>query len=117
MAKFEQLEIWKESLIFAKKIFTFTSHLERSLQYSLGDQLRRSSLSISSNIAEGSGSDSIKEELRYINIAIKSSYETLSQLYFCKELGINIDTVKIEDMTILIKRIRSYRRQKHNQLL
>ena len=114
--RFEQLEIWKEALNFARKVFLFADNFPQKYQFSLGDQLRRSSLSISSNIAEGSGSDSIKEELRYLSIALKSAYESLSKLYFCGELQLEEKSGLKEKNTILIKRIRAYKNSKIKQL-
>lgn len=61
--------------------------LPREICYSIGDQLVRSVLSISLNIAEGSGKDSDKELNRFFNIAIGSAYETLA----------NIDILKVNN--------------------
>lgn len=51
---FERLEVYQKALDFAEQIFELTEGFPQRLQYSLGDQLRRASLSICNNIAEGS---------------------------------------------------------------
>lgn len=109
MAKFEKLIIWKDSVDFGIKIFQFTKGFSIDLKKSIGDQIQRSSLSISSNIAEGSGCETVKEEIRYMRIAINSAYECLSQLYFCQKLGLLKNDDLIEKLTILIRRLKKYR--------
>ena len=116
MTNFTKLTIWQKALKFAREIYYLTYQFDNKLQYNLGDQLRRSSLSISSNIAEGSGSDSIKDELKYIGISIKSAYEVLSQLYFYQDIS-NSDQEKLIDSTTqLIKQMNAYRNSKRKYL-
>ena len=77
---FEKLEAYKLSLEFLDEIFDTCERLPRSLQSSLGDQLRRASLSISNNIAEGSGKISKKEKMRYYGTSLDSARECISML-------------------------------------
>lgn len=109
MAKFEKLEIWKDSVDFGVRIFQLTKGFSIDLKKSIGDQIQRSSLSISSNIAEGSGCETTKEEVKYLRIAISSAYECLSQLYFCKKLDLLTNDQLIENLTVLIRRLKKYR--------
>ncbi len=51
---FEKLEVYKKALSFTNCVFHMTLGFKRELQYSLGDQFRRSALSICNNLAEGS---------------------------------------------------------------
>lgn len=108
MAKFETLTIWQESILLAEKVYKMTLLFPTYYQHSIGDQLRRSSLSISSNIAEGSGSDSIKDEIRYISIALKSSYECLSQLILCDKLQISTTLELRKHLIGITKQTKSY---------
>ena len=55
--------------------------------YALGDQIRRSASSVTSNIAEGSGRNSYKERIHFIEIAYGSLMETFSQLQIAQNLG------------------------------
>mgnify|MGYP001615164550 CR=1 FL=1 len=77
---YERLEVYKVALEFLDAIFNVCEKLPRSLQSSLGDQLRRASLSISNNIAEGSGKKSGKEKARYYSISQDSARECISML-------------------------------------
>jgi four helix bundle protein len=78
--KFEKLEVWQRSVVFADCIFTATDRFPQRYQYSLGDQLRRAVLSVPTNIAEGSGRDAPKESAYFYRIAKGSIYEVVSLL-------------------------------------
>lgn len=111
MFKFEQLDIWKDSLSYAKKIYSITKTFPKDEMFALTDQLRRSASSISANIAEGSGSSSKKDFHHYLSIAMKSTYETVSHLYLAKENGyIQQQTMTdlYKDAEILVKKIKSF---------
>jgi len=86
MFRFEKLEVWKESILYTKNVYKVAESFPRSEQFALTSQLKRASISKSSNIAEGSGSSSIKDFCNYLDIAIKSTIETVSQLFLAVEL-------------------------------
>ena len=69
MFRFENLEIWKRSIELAERLFDIADDLERKKLYRFADQLRGAGLSVSNNIAEGSGSNSQKEFIQLLNIA------------------------------------------------
>src|SRR4030043_2048225 len=73
---FEKLNVYNQSLIFANTIFTRTSGWPSKFQYSLADQLRRASLSIPLNIAEGSSKTKI-EFRRFLSISRGSCFECI----------------------------------------
>lgn len=77
---FRELKIWKESINLVKQIYLLTSDLPKDEKFGLISQINRCSVSIPSNIAEGSGRTSDKEFLNFLNIAISSSYELETQL-------------------------------------
>lgn len=112
MFRFENLEIWKLSLVYGKKIYQVTDQFPKHELFGLSSQLKRALLSISSNIAEGSGSRSIKDFSNFLDIAIKSVFETVSQLFFAKEMGylsekeVNILYAETE---VLVKKIQAFR--------
>ena len=60
MHRFKELEIWKRSRLFCSDIYTVTSNFPESEKFGLTNQLRRASVSIPSNIAEGSSRNSNK---------------------------------------------------------
>ncbi len=79
MFNFEKLDVYNSSLKFADDIYKNTIKWPSKYQYSLADQLRRASLSISLNIAEGSSRTKI-EFKRFIGIARGSVYECVPLL-------------------------------------
>jgi four helix bundle protein len=87
MFKFENLQVWQKSIELIKKIDEHLKGLPKKEEYSLAEQLRRAILSISTNIAEGSGRNSKKEALYFYNIAKGSVYETVSLLRVMREKG------------------------------
>jgi four helix bundle protein len=85
--KFEDLQVWQKALKVSKKVFILSAGGPLSREYSLKDQLRRSSLSVVSNIAEGFGRYGKKDFKHYLAIANGSANEVRAQLHLVKELG------------------------------
>jgi four helix bundle protein len=83
---FRDLLIWQKSMDYAEFIYAITEDFDASEKYGLKSQLRRSSVSISSNIAEGFGRFSNQEFIRFLNIALASLYENQSQIELCKRI-------------------------------
>ncbi len=84
---FEDLYIWQKSVEFAKEIYLLTERKELKSDFGLKDQMRRSSVSIPTNIAEGFERRSRKEYLNFLNIAKGSAGEVRSLLYVACEVG------------------------------
>jgi four helix bundle protein len=84
---FETLDVWKRSLDFADAMFELADGLPKSYQFSLGEQLRRAALSIPTNIAEGSGRESGKEQAYFYGVAKGSVYEVVSLLAMVGKRG------------------------------
>lgn len=111
MFRFEKLEIWHESITYGKNIYKIADQLPRNEEFGLKSQLKRAALSISSNIAEGSGSNSKKDFANFLNIAVKSTIETVSQLKFGQEMNYfhATDVTSLYNQAeILIKRIKAF---------
>ncbi len=85
MFKFERLEVWKKSVDLHQKVQLCCEALDSRDQWSLGEQLRRASLSVSTNIAEGAGRDGVREARNFFNISKGSVYEVVSLLYVMKQ--------------------------------
>lgn len=96
MFKFEKLEVWKKSIFLYKKILEASNSVAQKEQLSLGEQIRRAALSISTNIAEGTGREGVKEARYFFNIAKGSVYEVVSLLYVMKDRGY-LQTCEYED--------------------
>lgn len=85
--KFEDLECWKQSIEVAKKVYAMTLTENFSKDYALRDQIRRSAISVGSNIAEGFERNGNKEFIRFLKIAKGSCGECRHQIYLAKELS------------------------------
>ena len=81
--RFEELEIWKNSRLLCRKIRELSLNSSLAKDYSIKDQILRSSGSVMDNIAEGYERDGKKEFLQYLYIAKGSPGETRSQVYRC----------------------------------
>ena len=77
---FEKLQVYQQGLKFTRRIFKITAYLPRNHQYAIGDQIRRASLSIVNNIAEGSGKIYKKEKAHFYRIALNSARECIPML-------------------------------------
>lgn len=84
---FERLEVWKDVKELTVEIYTITKDFPDEEKFGLVKQLRRAIISISSNIAEGSGRTSPKDQAHFYQIAFSSLLEVLSQLLISIELG------------------------------
>jgi four helix bundle protein len=83
---FEKLEVWKESIQLSIKIYKVTHNFPDDEKFGLISQMRRCSISISSNIAEGTARTSNKDKAHFMNMAYGSSLELLNQCVISKEL-------------------------------
>ncbi|MFN0110966.1 MAG: four helix bundle protein [Blastocatellia bacterium] len=79
--RFEDIEAWKKAREVTVQIYTLTKSGDFAKDYGLRDQIRRASVSIMANIAEGFGRNSDKEFANFLNIAIASAIEVQSHLY------------------------------------
>lgn len=86
MYNFKELNVWKLSKDLSVEIYKLTKTFPKSELYGLTSQLNRASISIPSNIAEGSGRETSKDYSRFINIALGSSFEIETQLIIALEL-------------------------------
>ncbi len=113
MHQFKNLEIWKRSRYFCSKIYAVTSNFPDNEKFGITNQLRRASVSIPSNIAEGSSRASNKDFSRFLEIAIGSAYEIETQLLISNDLDfLEFDTLKIllyelEEIVKMISKFRS----------
>ncbi len=73
--RFQNLEIWQMAIEITDKLVDIADEIEKKRLYRFAEQLKGASMSISNNIAEGSGSDSDKEFANFINYARRSAFE------------------------------------------
>ena len=107
------MEIWRLAIEYGEDLYKVADSLPSRELYGLGSQLRRVAVSISSNIAEGSGSASVADFGNFLNISIESVLESASQLEFALLRGY----ISREDKTRLyekaekiVRKIRSFKR-------
>lgn len=86
MSNFRNLLIWQKSMSLTTNIYNSTKKFPKEEFFGLTSQIRRSSISVPSNIAEGFGRDSNKEYLRFLNISIGSLFEMQTQLEIAKNI-------------------------------
>ena len=85
--RFEEMEVWKKSCRPACDVYASTRDGELARDFALRDQMRRSAISVPSNIAEGCERTSDKEFARSLSIAKGSCGELRTQLYIARKLG------------------------------
>ena len=85
--KFKELIVWQKSRLLVKQIYKMTANFPDEEKYGLISQTRRASISIPSNIAEGSGKNSDKEFIRFFELANSSCYEIETQIIISQDLG------------------------------
>ena len=113
MNNFRKLKVWTKAVNLATVAYKITNAFPQSENYGLTSQIRRSAVSVSSNIAEGTGRESPNEFCRYLNFAIGSSYELETQFIISRNLnyidkeqfdGLIFQVVEIQKMLHSLKR-------------
>ena len=94
---FKNLIVWQRSMELTEGIYLLIREFPPEERYALSDQMRRSAVSIPSNIAEGQGRDSKQEFLRFISIARGSLCEIETQLLIAQRIGY-VSQVKVEPL-------------------
>ncbi len=84
---FEKLIAWQKGRELAILIFKTTKNFPKDETFGLTSQMRRCSISIASNLAEGSGRSSMKDKARFSEIAYSSSLELLNQVILSHDFG------------------------------
>jgi four helix bundle protein len=87
MSNFEELEVWQRSVDLAVKVYEITRTDSFNKDFGLRDQMRRSSVSISSNISEGDQLESDKSSIRHFRISKGSTAELFTQSIISNRIG------------------------------
>ena len=98
---FEKLDVWMEARQFVKWIYLHTASFPTEEKFGLIMQLRRATISIVSNLAEGSSRQSSKDQAHFSQIAYGSTIEVLTQLILANDLGFLDDKLLIEGRHLL----------------
>jgi len=87
MSHFEQLKVWEKAVDLSVRVYKITGDEAFKKDFCLQDQMRRSSVSISSNISEGDELDSDKSAIRHFRIAKGSAAELYTQAVISSRIG------------------------------
>ena len=87
MAHFKELLVWQKSINFVTEIYKETKSFPKSEMYGLVSQIRRATVSIASNIAEGNSRRSVPDYVQFLRISRGSCAEVETQLIISKNLG------------------------------
>lgn len=95
---YKELIVWQRSIELVKEIYKITNEYPREEIYGLVSQMRRSSISIPSNIAEGYKRKSLGDYVRFLNIADGSAVELETQIIISKDIYKKINFTKTESL-------------------
>lgn len=115
---FEKLEVWQLSKDFVIEVYKLTQNFPDCEKYGLASQLNRASVSIASNLAEGTSRKTSKDQANFSQIAYSSLMEVMCQLIIAKEIGImnerdyKILREKAEIISNKINALRNYQLNK-----
>ena len=111
---FEDLDVYQAARKLVRDVYRLQQKFPQTETYALGDQIRRSASSVTSNIAEGSGRNSFKEKAHFIEIAYGSLMEAFSQLQIAEDLGYlteqDIDAIRPSFISVakMLSGLKSY---------
>ncbi len=88
---FEGLEVYEKSRALVSEVYRIQSLFPKEERFALGDQIRRAAVSITANLAEGSGRQSLKEKIHFIEISYGSLMEVFCELQTACDLGYMTD--------------------------
>lgn len=88
MHNIKELKIWSKAIDLATEVYKLTADFPKEEKYGLTSQIRRSAISVPSNIAEGAGRNSDKEFVYFLGVSNGSSYELQTQLIISRNLDL-----------------------------
>ncbi len=112
MHNFLELIVWQKSRELVKNIYQSTINFPATEKFGLESQIKRSAISISSNIAEGAGRETAKEFSRFLDIALGSAFELESQIILANDLnfiGNEAEDLIIKDIKEIQKMINGFK--------
>jgi len=111
--RFMDLEIWQDAIEVGGTLFDIADSLEAKKMYRFAEQLRGSGLSMSNNIAEGSGSSSKRDFSNFLNIARRSTFENANVVLVLEKRSL-IDQTEVtrilKQLDLLCRKITSFQR-------
>jgi len=111
--RFQDFEIWQLAIEIADKLFDIADDLEKRKFYRFAEQLRAAGMSMSNNIAEGSGSSSKKDFANFLNIAKRSTFENANIIILLKRRNLitsEKENELLEKLDKLSRKIANFRK-------
>ncbi len=98
MHNFRELQVWQKAINLVKEVYSLSCQFPSEEKYGLTSQIRRSGVSIPSNIAEGCSRESQKDLIRFLRISKGSAFELETQFIIANQLGLifneELNTIK-----------------------
>lgn len=110
MRNFRDYDVWKRGISFSKGIYNLTKEFPDHEKFGLISQIRRASVSIPSNIAEGCSRRTEKDFARFVEIAQGSAFEVETLLVICNEVGYLSEdqlSLEVKELQVLQKSLNS----------
>jgi four helix bundle protein len=111
MQDYKKLEIWKGAIEIGELTYKLLQTFPKTEQYGLISQMQRASVSISSNIAEGSSRRCKPDFIRFLEFSLGSCFEIESQLILSEKIGLIKDTEQYE---LLLEKLQTERKMIYN---
>jgi len=102
---FKKLTVWQKAMDLTDLTFDYCKNLPADERYNLIDQINRSSCSVPSNIAEGSGKSTAKHFGEFLSTSLSSSYELETQLLIC-DRRVYGDNIKLKQSLELVVEVQ-----------
>lgn len=109
MHNLKELKIWDKAIDLTVEVYKATANFPKEEVYGLTSQIRRSAVSVPSNISEGDGRNSKKEFIHFLGIANGSSYELQTQLVISNKLNLITD----ETLQPLLKEVEEIQKMNY----
>ena len=103
---YKDLEVWQRAISLCKPVYTVTASFPKDERFGLTSQIRKATVSVSANIAEGWGRGTRQDYCRFVRIARGSAAEVESELMAARELGF----VKPDQLSDIFDEITAIRR-------
>jgi four helix bundle protein len=107
MHNYKNLQVWELAMTLAEQVYVLTPNFPSDEKFGLVSQMRRFSVSIASNIAEGSGRGTDKDFSRFLNIALGSAFELETQLMLSARLKLHSSEIELSSVKQVQKMIHN----------
>ena len=114
---FKELIVWQKAIDLTVEVYVIVNSFPKEELYGLTDQIKRASVSIPSNIAEGAERSSTKEFIHFLDIALGSAAELETQMIISQKIGFFEDISNITEKITVIRKMTNGLKNKLKQRL